>query len=149
MQLPENLVRHPRYRWKPRFTGEDCDVLKICVNCNRPFIFYFEEDEYWRRKLGPHVECIRCVECRKEQRAEVQLNEEYQRLLAMENKGWEEYHDLACVALALFAEGKIQNLEKIRAFINKIPESQQHRIRVRRLHQRIKRIEEADARNEG
>ena len=127
------------------------DVLKTCVDCGRPFIFFAEEQRHWFETLGfaNDADCVRCVSCRKKQQADDRANTQYQTLLAKPDKSWEDYHDLASLTLDLYAKGKIKCLDKIRSFVNKIPDSQQHRIRIRKLHERIQEVVQADARNRG
>ena len=188
MELPKNLVDHPRYGRRPRITGRDYrgdqfgldpswkysiddvtiipntgikadtskqhgsaipiyvyyDVLKSCVDCRRPFIFFAEEQRHWFETLGfaNDANCIRCVECRKKQQADERLNSEYQRLLEKEQKDWEDYHDLASAALDLYEIGRFKRLEKVRYFFNKIPGTEGHRIRVQKLEDRINHVEQ-------
>ena len=46
------------------------DQRKICKDCERPFIFFAEEQRYWFEELGFYLgtECLRCAKCRKEKR---------------------------------------------------------------------------------
>ena len=120
------------------------DVLKTCVDCRRPFIFFAEEQRYWFETLGfaNDANCIRCVECRKKQQADERINSEYQRLLEKEGKHWKDYHDLATAALDLFHLGRFKRLEKVKYFFNQIPEAEHHRIRVRELRKRINQVEQ-------
>ena len=120
------------------------DVLKTCVDCRRPYIFYAEEQRYWFETLGfaNDADCVRCVVCRKRHQAKDRVNSDYQRLLAKEKKTWEDYLDLCNAALDLHELGRFKNLEKVRSFFNQIPEPEHHRIRIRELRQRITRVEQ-------
>ncbi|WP_146406829.1 zinc-ribbon domain containing protein [Allorhodopirellula heiligendammensis] len=46
------------------------DLKRRCRDCSRPFIFFAEEQQYWCETLHFYVgaDCVRCTECRKEQR---------------------------------------------------------------------------------
>ena len=121
------------------------DVLKTCVDCGRPFIFFAEEQRYWFETLGfaNDANCVRCVECRKKQQTDDRANSEYQRLLEKEEKSWEDFHNLAIAALDLHALGRLKRIERVRHFFNQIPESEHHRIRVQQLRDRIIKVEQA------
>ena len=120
------------------------DVLKSCVDCKRPFIFFADEQRHWFETLGfaNDANCIRCVECRKKQQADERVNSEYQRLLEKDEKDWEDYYALVVSALDLLELGRFKRLERVRYFFNRIPESEHHRIRVQHLQKRIDRVEQ-------
>ena len=42
------------------------DQKRTCRDCNRPFIWFAEEQKYWFEELGFNLnaDCVRCVECR-------------------------------------------------------------------------------------
>ena len=46
------------------------DSKRTCRDCQRPFLFFAEEQKYWYEELGFRLDadCIRCVECRKKHR---------------------------------------------------------------------------------
>ncbi|MGK0186467.1 MAG: tRNA isopentenyl-2-thiomethyl-A-37 hydroxylase MiaE [Verrucomicrobiales bacterium] len=77
------------------------------------------------------------MECRKKLQADERINFEYHRLLEKEEKSWQDYYDLAITALDLYELGRLKRLEKVRSFLNKIPDTEDHRIRVRDLKHRI------------
>jgi hypothetical protein len=125
------------------------DVLKRCVDCDRPFIFYADEQKFWFETLGFAIDanCIRCTECRKKQQAKERSNKEYQRLVNLGEKTWLDYLNLANGALDLAEDGKMEALDRIRGFINRIPEEERHRVQYRQLVQRMKRVEEKQHRD--
>ena len=43
------------------------DVKRICRECNKPFIFFAKEQQYWYEELGFKLDsnCVRCCQCRK------------------------------------------------------------------------------------
>ena len=111
------------------------DILKKCVDCGRHFLFYAREQKHWYEELGFAIDadCVRCVECRKERQADEWANVNYQRLLAKEEKTWEDYFELSVAALDLHRQGKFKSLDRVRGFINRIPESERHRVRIQEL----------------
>jgi len=115
------------------------DILKKCVDCERHFIFFAEEQRYWYEVLrfSNDADCIRCIECRQKRQSDDRLNFEYQRLLEKKNKDWRDYYDLSVTAMDLFDLGGIKNLDKVRCFFNSIPESEHHCISIRNLKDRI------------
>ncbi|MBK1882663.1 zinc-ribbon domain containing protein [Luteolibacter pohnpeiensis] len=123
------------------------DVLKTCVDCRRPFIFFAEEQRYWFETLGfaNDANCIRCVECRKKQQTDDRVNSEYQQLLKKEEKSWEDFHDLANAALDLHVLGRFKRMDRIRHYFNQIPDSEHHRLRIKQLKERIKKVEQVIA----
>jgi hypothetical protein len=42
------------------------DILKNCRTCNRPFLFFAREQQYWYDELGFYIEsdCVLCPQCR-------------------------------------------------------------------------------------
>ena len=120
------------------------DVLKKCVDCKRHFLFFAREQQHWYEELGFAVDadCIRCVECRKERQADEWTNLNYQRLLAKNEKTWEDYLELSVAALDLYWQGEFKALDRIRGFMNRVPESERHRVRFRELTKTLARAEQ-------
>lgn len=183
--FPDNMVSHPRYGTRPRFTdlefrGEkpgldlgwkyarstvipgtgiaaDCskqrgsvmcvavylDVLKECTDCHRPFLFYALEQQHWCEELGfaYDADCVRCVPCRKKEQRKEKLSQEYQRLLAAKNKTPEDHLDVACLAMDMHDICRLSSLQKIRTCFNRIPESEHHRAKYRKLKTRVKKLD--------
>lgn len=184
-ELPENLVPHPRYGTRPRFTNlefrgdrsgmnlgwkyacstiipgtgmeADCskqhgsvmpvsvyfDVLKECIDCLRPFLFYAIEQKHWFEELGfaNDADCVRCVLCRKKEQKKERLNQEYQRLSTLMNKTPEDHLELACVALDMHGIGRLRALQKVRTCFNRVPDSEHYRAKYRKLKTRMKELE--------
>ena len=111
------------------------DVLKKCVDCMRHYIFYAREQKYWYEDLGFAIDadCIRCVECRKKQQADEWSHVNYQKLLAKDEKNWEDLCEISTAALDLHRQGRFKSLNRVRGFLNQIPETERHRIRVQNL----------------
>jgi hypothetical protein len=184
-EMPDNLVPHPRYGTKPRFTDLEFrgdrpgmnlgwkyanrtiipatgieantakqhgsvmaiaiyfDVLKECIDCCRPFLFYAVEQKHWFEDLSfaNDADCVRCVPCRKKEQKKERLNQEYQRLLTLKNKTPEERLELACLALDMQSIGRLKSLQKIRTCFNRVPESEHFRAKYRKLKTRMKELE--------
>src|SRR5690606_35945486 len=90
------------------------------------------------------ADCVRCAVCRKKQRALERSRREYERLLHLEEKTWQDYLNLAHAALDLVEDGKMQVLDRIRGFVKKIPEFERHRVRYQELVERMAGVEPQD-----
>ncbi len=68
------------------------DVKRVCTDCNRPFIFFAEEQQYWYEVLEFPLEsdCLRCITCRKLQQGIAQKRERYQELFHLPHRTLDE-----------------------------------------------------------
>lgn len=116
------------------------DVLKECIDCHRPFLFYAIEQKHWFEELGfaNDADCVRCVPCRKREQRKEKLNQEYQRLVALKQRSPEEELELACLALEMHAIGRLSSVQKLRTCFNRIPDSEHHHAKYRKLKSRMK-----------
>ncbi|MDH5446687.1 MAG: zinc-ribbon domain-containing protein [Gammaproteobacteria bacterium] len=91
------------------------DMEKQCADCKRPFIFYAQEQKYWYEILGFFIDadCIKCVECRKQEREVNRLMQNYEKLLKTEHRTADESKTLKAIALELFQLGYIRDRQKV------------------------------------
>lgn len=102
------------------------DVTRRCVDCERMFIFFAEEQRYWyeilRFKLD--ADCIRCIECRKSiQRAE-SLRKRYDQLVNASEVSDAESLELAncCITLIERSFFGARSIQVAREALNRIPQ---------------------------
>jgi hypothetical protein len=100
------------------------DLERQCCDCNRPFIFFAEEQKYWYEKLGFALEsdCVRCVDCRKRQQGIARQLEIYETLFHVSNKTDQQTLDMADACLWLIEHGVFtsRQTERVRMLLNSI-----------------------------
>ena len=100
------------------------DLERQCRDCRRPFIFFAEEQKYWYEELGFLLDsdCIRCVECRKQQQNIAQKRELYESLFHVQNKTVEQSIQMADACLALIEAGifTVRQTQRVRRLLNPI-----------------------------
>ena len=91
------------------------DVEKTCVTCEREFIFFAKEQQYWYEVLGFYidVDCTKCVECRYEEKKIKEKALRYEILVKKNNKTKREIKDLKFVAYELYEIGYLKNKSKL------------------------------------
>lgn len=126
------------------------DALRKCVDCDRSFIFYAKEQQYWYETLQFNLSanCIRCCDCRKSVRDDKWIKSKHDQLIANDDRTEKQNLELAELALNLYERcgfGKT-TLELVRHCLNSIPEQskiQKHKT-YRELSARSKRLLEID-----
>ena len=80
------------------------DIEKQCIQCNRWFIFYAQEQKYWYETLGFYIDadCVKCVECRKKEQEIRNLMHTYEDLIKKQKRSEEEINILKNTALELY-----------------------------------------------
>tara|TARA_A100001391_G_scaffold185888_1_gene154715 strand:- start:1000 stop:1533 length:534 start_codon:yes stop_codon:yes gene_type:complete len=102
------------------------DLKRRCRDCSRPFIFFAEEQQYWYETLHFYVgaDCVRCTECRKEQRRVNGLRDRY---VALTEAGPvlsdDENLELAALAQEMIELGQFgpRTIQVVRRHLNAIP----------------------------
>ena len=116
------------------------DAKRQCRDCQRPFLFFAEEQQYWYEELGFALEsdCVRCSECRRAQRGLEQLRERYADLLHVRERTPEQELELAEACLTLVEAGVsgVRPLERVRAILKRLPQD-----RVAALRERLAQLE--------
>ena len=121
------------------------DAKRECRDCQRPFLFFAEEQKYWYEELGFALEsdCVRCIECRQAQRGLEQKRERYAELLHVRDRTLEQDLELAdcCLALVEARVFRERPLERVRAILNRLPRELDAATqdRIATLRERLKR----------
>lgn len=91
------------------------DIEEKCQRCNRPFLFFAKEQQYWFETLGFWVDahCTRCIECRKKDHEIRQMQKRYQELIACQKRSSAESRELKKIAMELYQSGYIRDAKKL------------------------------------
>lgn len=91
------------------------DIEKKCIQCDRWFIFFAQEQKYWFETLKFYVDadCVKCIDCRKKEQSIKRLMLDYETLVKNKNRTAKETSNLKNIALELFQLGYITNKHKI------------------------------------
>jgi hypothetical protein len=100
------------------------DLARICADCQRPFIFYAEEQKFWYESLGftLNSDCVRCVPCRKRLQGIAQTRERYEELSHIPSRSTAENLEMADCCLTLI-EASIfphRQTQHVRALLNRV-----------------------------
>ena len=119
------------------------DLKRVCRDCDLPFIFFADEQQYWYESLGFPLEadCVRCTECRKKVQALVALRTRYDKLIHVDPRSDTETTELIDAALTLVENAVFGKkvCERLRACAKKLPKNRRDA-----LMQRIRAAEAAD-----
>lgn len=106
------------------------DVRRQCRDCNRPFIFFAEEQKYWYEELGFPLEsdCVRCVDCRKKQQGLERMRERYEELFRAPERSVPQDLELAECSLSLIEGGVFhkRQLQRVRMILKKLSSHTMH-----------------------
>lgn len=101
------------------------DLEHKCCDCQRPFIFFAEEQKRWYEELGFGLEsgCVRCVECRKRHQNIAQKRQLYDSLFHVPDKTVEQSIQMADACLAMIEAGifTVRQTQRVRCLMNTIP----------------------------
>jgi Probable zinc-ribbon domain len=100
------------------------DVRRQCRDCERPFLFFAEEQKYWYEDLGFPLEsdCVRCVDCRRKQHGLERKRERYAELLHASDRTSAQDLELAecCLSLVEGAGFHKRQLQRVRMILKKL-----------------------------
>jgi len=120
------------------------DVERVCRNCKQPFIFFAKEQKYWYETLRFPLEadCVRCPECRKKEQFLARSRAAYEKLAVVTTRDWKDNLKMASYALTLVEHGIFhdQVVERIRALLKTIPESERKKESFQDLVNRLKKL---------
>jgi hypothetical protein len=123
------------------------DVKRNCRECNRPFIFFAEEQKHWYEELGFGVDsdCVRCPQCRKRQQVLARTRERYEGLFHLAERNVEQDLEMADCSLTLIENDVFhpQQTERVRMLLNGIPEDHRPRRNYADLLSRLSEIEKS------
>ncbi|MBI3927176.1 MAG: zinc-ribbon domain-containing protein [Armatimonadetes bacterium] len=101
------------------------DVKRRCRDCDRPFLFFADEQKHWYEELGFGLEsdCVRCAECRKRRQGIARLRERYEELHHVADRSPEEDLEMADCCLTLVEESVFSSkqLQRVRALLKRVP----------------------------
>ena len=99
------------------------DVRRKCRDCDRPFIFFAQEQKHWYEELGLPLEadCVRCVPCRKRQHGLSAKRERYEELFHVAARNADESLEMAECCLSLIEAGIFnrRQIEHVRELLNR------------------------------
>lgn len=119
-RIPNTAIEADLSRQTPTTAGitHYFDETRRCENCNRPFIFFAEEQKFWYEELGFNLnaDCVRCFPCRQRQRTRTC----YEVLFAKADKNADEHLEMAELCLT-FIEARtftVKQLPHVRRLLN-------------------------------
>jgi len=121
------------------------DVKRSCRECDRPFIFFAEEQKHWYEELGFGLDsdCVRCSLCRRRQQGLARKRELYEELFHLVERNEEQNLEMADCCLTLI-ENEVfhpRQTERVRRLLNKIPEDHRSSRSYADLLSRLREIE--------
>jgi hypothetical protein len=121
------------------------DVKRSCRECDRPFIFFAEEQKHWYEELGFGLDsdCVRCSLCRRRQQGLARKRERYEELFHLVERNVEQNLEMADCCLTLIEKGVFhpRQAERVRMLINRIPEDHRSSRSYADLLLRVREIE--------
>lgn len=126
------------------------DEEKTCVDCNREFLFYAEEQKYWYEELGfpSYSDCVRCFPCRKryrDKRNKINSNHERYQALYHIDRNVEQHLEMADCCLTLIEEQFYtrRKIQFVRMLLNKVrsTEDEQIILQIQHLEKRVVQLE--------
>ncbi len=129
------------------------DVIRVCRDCGRPFLFFAEEQRHWYEELGfgLDADCVRCVPCRKKQKGIARQKERYEELFHVPQRSTAKTLEMAECSLALIEAGTFsqRQTERIRAMLHMIPDNIDEEMvdRIEKIWERLRLIELTEEKN--
>jgi len=100
------------------------DEDKFCIDCDRPFIFFAQEQKYLFDELGlsMQIKGRRCYDCRKKRRILKQEGARYAELKHIQNRSLDETIEMADICLKQMEAGLFnpRQTQTVRALLNKL-----------------------------
>ena len=119
------------------------DLECKCRACGRPYIFFAKEQKHWYEELGFSLnsDCVRCIECRKQQQGIARDRDLYETLYHVPDRSIEQSLQMAESCLSLIESGVFskKQSERVRMLLNEVPDDADVRKR-RRFSDVIKRL---------
>jgi hypothetical protein len=126
-RIPNTAIAADLSRQSPATIGVThyFDVKRQCRDCDRPFLFFAEEQKHWYEELGLPLEsdCVRCVDCRKKQRGLERKRERYEELFHVPERTAEQDLEMAdcCLSLVEASVFHKRQLQRVRMILKKLP----------------------------
>ncbi len=113
-----------------------CDLKRICRDCKKPFIFFAEEQKYWYEELCFEVyfECVKCVDCRKQDRNSNSNAKRFEELSHISPKTIGQILEMAecCLSLIEASRFHMRQTQHVRRLLNQIPVDSKESIEIRK-----------------
>lgn len=121
------------------------DSKRICRDCDKPFIFFAEEQKHWYEELGFGLDsdCVRCPVCRKQQQGLARSKERYEELFHTQNRNDDQNLEMAECCLALI-ESKVfhtRQTEHVKLVLKQVSENNRSIERATELAIRLHQLE--------
>ena len=83
------------------------DSKRVCRKCERPFLFFAEEQQHWYEELGFPLEadCVQCPPCRKDEHQLRSARQKYEALLQKPDRTQDDTLELVDCGLLLIDAG--------------------------------------------
>jgi hypothetical protein len=121
------------------------NAKRTCRDCDKPFIFFAEEQKHWYEELGFGLDsdCVRCPVCRKRQQGLARAKERYEELFHTQNRNDDQNLEMAECCLTLI-ENKVFHLrqtEHVRLLLKQASEKSRLKERYTELTARLHQLE--------
>lgn len=120
------------------------EMERLCLDCQRPFIFFAEEQKHWYEvlRLPLDADCVRCSDCRKKLQEIARKQRCYEQLTHAQSPDWKVNLEMAECALALVEKGVFhpRQTEHVAALLKTVPESQHGSQSYQALQSRLKSL---------
>ena len=134
------------FRWEPLVYYFDSE--RTCCDCQRPFLFFAEEQKHWHEVLEFYIgaDARRCVPCRKVDQNTSRLLKRYEELVNQERAPDQQlaFAELTMTLMERRAIG-LGPMDKLRGAIKRVPDAQQRAVLKERLKPLLERDHKARA----
>lgn len=108
------------------------DERRVCRDCQRPFLFFADEQKHWYEELRFTLEadCMRCVPCRKDEQVVSRARGRYEALVHVADRTAEQDLEMAECCLLLVEAGVFgrRRTEHVRALLKRAPAADRQRL---------------------
>ncbi|TNE27236.1 MAG: hypothetical protein EP349_09415 [Alphaproteobacteria bacterium] len=102
------------------------DEKRICRDCDKPFIFFAQEQKHWYEDLGFFIDadCVRCIHCRKKEQWLARQKQRYDEFFHNTDRTADETLKMVDCCLTLIEEGifTMKQEKQVRTLINSVKE---------------------------
>lgn len=115
------------------------DILKVCRDCQRSFVFDAREQQHWYEVLGFYVDadCVRCPPCRRERQTHRRTFARYAELVALRELTDTQLAQLADDAVFLWKTNVLRDLSRLRWIANRARRSIPHAAATARIEKLV------------
>jgi hypothetical protein len=121
------------------------DTKRTCRDCDKPFIFFAEEQKHWYEDLGFGLDsdCVRCPACRKRQQGLARAKERYEELFHIPDRNDEQKLEMVDCSITLI-ENRVfhrRQTEHVRLLLKQVSEMNRSNDRYTELMSRFQLLE--------